>query len=57
MEGYLRRFPSRHVEKCKSANNTPRLQRITSGVLFISTWVKVRLSSVGLGLEEGLRLI
>ena len=57
VEGYLRCSPSGHVEKCKNANNTPCLHRITSGVLSMGHWVKVRLSSVDLGSEEELCLI
>ena len=52
MEGYLRYSPNGHVEKRTNANNTPCLHRIASGVLSMGPWVKVRLSNVGLGLEE-----
>ena len=57
MEGYLRCSPSGHVEKWKNANNTPCLHRIASGVLSMGSWVKVTLSSVVLGWEEGLRFV
>ena len=53
----MRSSPSGHVEKWEIANNTPCSHRISSGALSMGPWAKVRLWSVDLGYEEGLRLI